>query len=195
MFNPINKISEWNFKKNVSKLVPHLEKITTHLTLQEKIRLYRLVQNNPLFVLVEIGSYLGASSLCIAAGMKEKSKLYCVDTWHNDAMSEGGRDTYEEFLNNVQLFHSKITPLRGNSHSIAETFEDSVDFLFLDGDHSYEGVKTDIEAWFPKLRSGGVIAMHDIGWAWGVQKVLYDVVMPQTCKHGELPNLFWAVKI
>jgi cephalosporin hydroxylase len=37
-----------------------------------------------------------------------------------------------------------------------------VDFLFIDGDHSYEGVKRDFELWSPLVRSGGIIALHDM---------------------------------
>jgi cephalosporin hydroxylase len=37
-----------------------------------------------------------------------------------------------------------------------------VDFLFIDGDHSYEGVKRDFELWSPLVRSGGIIAFHDM---------------------------------
>jgi cephalosporin hydroxylase len=37
-----------------------------------------------------------------------------------------------------------------------------VDFLFIDGDHSYDGVKRDFELWSPLVRSGGLIAFHDM---------------------------------
>jgi len=37
-----------------------------------------------------------------------------------------------------------------------------IDFLFIDGDHSYEGVKKDFEMYAPLVRKGGVIALHDI---------------------------------
>lgn len=40
--------------------------------------------------------------------------------------------------------------------------EELVDFLFIDGDHSYEGVKQDFEMYSPLVREGGVIAFHDI---------------------------------
>lgn len=38
-----------------------------------------------------------------------------------------------------------------------------VDFLFIDGDHSYKGVKSDYEMYGPLVRPGGIIAFHDIG--------------------------------
>ena len=39
---------------------------------------------------------------------------------------------------------------------------ESVDVLYVDGDHTYEGVKRDYEAWFPKMKVGGVIIFHDM---------------------------------
>ena len=38
---------------------------------------------------------------------------------------------------------------------------DSLDFVFIDGDHSTEAVTADIEAWLPKLKPDGVLAGHD----------------------------------
>lgn len=40
-----------------------------------------------------------------------------------------------------------------------------IDFLFIDGDHSYEGVKADFENYYPLVREGGIIGFHDIGHA------------------------------
>ena len=37
-----------------------------------------------------------------------------------------------------------------------------IDFLFVDGDHSYEGVRRDFELYTPFVRSGGIVALHDI---------------------------------
>lgn len=39
---------------------------------------------------------------------------------------------------------------------------DAPDMVFIDGDHSYEGCKGDIEVWFPLLKEGGIIAIHDV---------------------------------
>jgi predicted O-methyltransferase YrrM len=44
---------------------------------------------------------------------------------------------------------------------VAAEFGRSIDFVFIDGDHRYEGVKGDWEAWSPLLVPGGVIALHD----------------------------------
>ena len=51
----------------------------------------------------------------------------------------------------------------GTSNMIKEIIgDDSVDFLFIDGDHTYEGVKKDFDMYHPMVREGGIVAFHDI---------------------------------
>jgi len=72
---------------------------------------------------------------------------------------------YQRFARRRQRLHL----LRGDSHS-AEMFErvkasfgsQPLDYLFIDGDHRYEGVKSDFEMYGPLVRKGGLIAFHDI---------------------------------
>ncbi len=143
---------------------------------------------------VEIGSYLGASALVIARALAPGSRLWCVDTWMNDGMSEGRRDTFAEFRANTRPFGEQIAPLRADSRQAATRFSDrSVDFLFIDGDHSFEGCSADISAWLPKMKPGGIVAFHDVGWAEGVQRAIRTLFFPIQSGPGRfLPNLYWG---
>lgn len=173
-------------------------KIATHLTDDEKFELYRLAKKNVRTVAVEIGSYLGASSCFIAAGIKKArrhAKLFCIDTWHNDSMSEGKRDTFDEFRSNTLPYTDFIVPLRGSSTEVipklCEHFQ-KIDFLFVDGDHSYEACRNDWELCRQLLSKDAIVVFHDIGWADGVQRVVSEEIAPHAKKHGRLPNLYWA---
>jgi len=169
--------------------------IFTHLTLEEKLLLYKLTRKlDHNSVIVEIGSYLGASTTFLAAAAKENQSLvYCVDTWLNDAMTEGPRDTYQEFISNTTLYQQQIYPLRGKSEDIAKEFVNQIDLLFLDGDHSYSGCRLDVESWLPKLKNGGIIVFHDYGWSEGVQKVVREIVKPREKAPGHgMSNLYWT---
>jgi|SRR5208283_5289901 len=72
---------------------------------------------------------------------------------------------YRRFPRNKQQLHL----IRGDSHA-SETQArverllagDKLDYLFIDGDHTYGGVKRDFEMYSPYVRSGGMIAFHDI---------------------------------
>jgi cephalosporin hydroxylase len=72
---------------------------------------------------------------------------------------------YKSFASDNQ----KISLLREDSHSLVTLDEvkgiidnRKVDFLFIDGDHSYEGVKKDFEMYSGLVRKGGIVAFHDI---------------------------------
>ena len=53
------------------------------------------------------------------------------------------------------------------SHQAVLEFEDcSMDFIYIDADHSYEGVKYDVNAWWPKVKMGGIIGGHDYNMGW-----------------------------
>jgi len=174
----------------------HLEKtltIPTHLTYDEKIKLFEMAGQKKEGVFVEIGSYYGCSSSFIAAAIDDnKAKLYCVDTWNNETMPEGEKDTFQTFLSTVEQFGKKVIPLRGRSQEVSKTFNEQIDFLFIDGDHSYEAVKADIDAWLPKLKYDAIVILHDCGWAEGVQRVIKEEISPLAVYEGNLPNMYWA---
>ena len=169
--------------------------IPTHLTSDELFKLYELARTlKAKSISVEIGSYIGASSLMIGKGLNNESKLFCIDTWENDAMTEGSWNTFEVFRKNTQIVSNIINTIKSNSYAAAKDFNYKIDFLFIDGDHSYEGVKADVDAWFEKLKPGGIIIMHDISWAEGVIKVVEDELKPYLKEIDQLPNMFWGWK-
>ena len=93
------------------------------------------------------------------------SSLYLIDTWEDDPywMEMTGQEKYEsclEILRNCP--DPPCTMIRKTSVDAAKLFDDqSLDFAFIDADHSYASAREDIAAWYPKVRDGGVIAGHD----------------------------------
>jgi predicted O-methyltransferase YrrM len=175
-----------------------LGSIPTDMTPAERLLLLRLAKavcraggTN----LVEVGSYLGASSCFIAEGIRaagSSARLYCVDTWKNDAMSEGTRDTWEEFRRNTAPYGTAVEAVRKRSVEAAASFGRPVDFLFVDADHSYEAVRADIEAWFPLLAPGAVAAFHDVLYFEGARRAFHEFVVPRGSVGRGRPNLAWA---
>lgn len=169
--------------------------ITSHMTMNERVKLYELsIDAN---CITEIGSYIGASACCFGAAMVKKGdgKLICIDTWNNDAMSEGNRDTWVEFQKNTQKYGDFIIPTRGFSTEVIDQVSEQIeklDVLFIDGDHSYEGVKADWDSYRKLLGAGSIVIFHDYGWAEGVKKVVHENVMPYVHNCGSLPNMWWG---
>ena len=83
------------------------------------------------------------------------------------------------FIRNIQPFNDKVTFINKTSDSAVFDVEDeSLDYIFIDGDHSFEAVKNDIFNYYSKVKKGGIFAGHD--WSWGadraVQRALQEFV-------------------
>lgn len=189
---PILEI-RYNSKK---ALLRTFSKIFTHLTDEEKLQLLKLASSlNSGSVIVEIGSYLGASSCYIASGAKSSNSiLHCVDTWQNHEMSEGIRDTFEEFKKNTISLNKYIEIHKGFSAEIAKKFDQEIDMIFFDGGHSYETINSDWSNWSPRLKKNAIVVFHDTGWAEGVNKVIEEN-SSFLSKKDSLPNMWWGTKI
>lgn len=134
-------------------------------------------------IAVEIGSYMGAASVALAdvVRRKQRGNVYCVDTWQNHAMSEGQLDTYAEFQRHTRPYEAWINPIRSISFEANIPIEPgTADLVFIDGDHSYEGCRADVDRFAPLLREGGTIVMHDHRWYSTVTKVVGEMLQTET---------------
>jgi hypothetical protein len=63
-------------------------------------------------------------------------------------------------------FRSRVLFIEMPSLEAVAHVSDSLGFVYIDGLHDYEHVAADIAAWWPKVRSGGILAGHDYIWCW-----------------------------
>lgn len=149
------------------------------LTVDEAITLYELARGLPDEhpVAVEIGCWQGKSSVCLARGLRGKRapQLVCIDpfdasgdaasrtTYHDRATDLGGplRHAFEHNLDAAGV-RDLVTVKPGFSHDQVHAVTAPIDLLFLDGDHSREGVSRDFRDWAPKVRPGGYVVLHDV---------------------------------
>jgi predicted O-methyltransferase YrrM len=136
--------------------------------------------------ILEIGSFLGLSAIIFTNGLLSKgnysARVICVDTWlgsieHQDIDCIKQGITYDLFLENISQadVRHNIFPLKGPSLRIATLFgPETLDAIFIDGDHSYEGCMADLEAWWPKCKKDGFFFGHDAGLDFGVEKAVRD---------------------
>jgi predicted O-methyltransferase YrrM len=116
-------------------------------------------------IAMEIGSYLGASSCYLAAALAPKGgRLFCVDTWTNETMPDGERDTFAEFMSHTRPVSANITAIRRRSEELSEgDIPGPVNLAFIDGDHGYDAVRRDFEIVRRRLAPDGIVAFHDFG--------------------------------
>lgn len=121
---------------------------------------------------VEVGSWKGRSTIALAQAIAPQGgKFFAVDTWQGTPSERTTyhaearyRDIYKQFCNNISAaaVDGVVVSCKMTSLEAANLFlGGSVDMVFLDGDHSQEAVTADIEAWWPKLKKGGLMMGHD----------------------------------
>jgi len=95
--------------------------------------------------------------------MKERGgKLYCVDTWNNETMPDGERDTMAAFRGNVGRLGDAVVAVRKRSEALVRgDVPGEIGFVFIDGDHSFEGCRRDFETVREWVAPNGIIAFHD----------------------------------
>lgn len=144
--------------------ISNINTIFTFTNKRELRSLYNLALACPYnAVALEIGSYLGSSSCYLAAGLSQvNGHLFCIDTWQNETMPEGERDTFAEFQKNINGVKQWITPVRKRSDEISEQdIRVPLNLVFIDGDHSYDAVKSDFDCVQKWMAEDGIIAFHD----------------------------------
>jgi predicted O-methyltransferase YrrM len=117
--------------------------------------------------IVEIGSWKGRSTTWLASGARLAGRrVYAVDP-HLHSHEDPGAATVDEFLGNLARngLADLVDPLIMTSEEAAARITEPVELLFIDGDHSYEAVRSDADLWLPRLIEGGTVMFHDTATA------------------------------
>ena len=110
---------------------------------------------------LEIGTFMGVSARVISKKLAAGGRLYCVDPWqiHHGKENPCWTICKRELKRHGLL--SRVTFLHGFSYEVEELMPGSFDFIFIDGDHSYEGLARDWEIVLRRLGPGGILCLHD----------------------------------
>jgi hypothetical protein len=136
-------------------------------------------------VVVELGTYKCLSTIYLASGSPDK--VYSVDT------HEFG--TYEEARSNLDArgVGDNASLIIGFTEDVGKEWKKPIRLLFVDADHTYEGVKKDIIAWTPFIVEGGYIVFHDTNYP-DISKAIEESLKKDTFSEVELPFLHGSLR-
>ena len=122
------------------------------------------------------------------------NKYYAVDYW--PGRFERLREKfYIRFSRELNRKKSPLELIELPSTEAAHLIEDeSLDFIFIDADHSEEGAASDIVAWLPKLKTGGMMAGHDYNWTGVKRAVDREIIGKYDIKFWQADNIWYFFK-
>jgi len=137
---------------------------------------------------LEIGSFKGRSTVGIAYVTRELGlgKVVAVDPHTSPASTDpdlkraGQTTSYDDFVTNLRTagVFERVEIKRAYSHDLAREWKDPLRLLWIDGDHTYEGAKADLDMFKPFLQPGAIVAMHDVlGTFEGALRVFVEEVL------------------
>lgn len=130
---------------------------------------------------LEIGTASGGSLFMFTRIASNEAKIASVDL-PNGSFGGGYPDWKIPLYSAFALPGQQLKLIRADSHA-TKTFDEvkeyfanqPIDFIFIDGDHTYEGVRSDFESYRRLINKGGYIAFHDIEYAEGVRRFWSEI--------------------
>jgi predicted O-methyltransferase YrrM len=129
------------------------------------------VAAKPPRAVLEIGTGRGGTLFLLARAADERAVLVSIDAPEGDA-AFCGRPAYkrrDRLYGALGRPHQRVVYISADSHDdatktrVQDVLEgEALDLLFIDGDHTFEGVESDFQMYAPLVRSGGLVAFHDI---------------------------------
>ena len=163
---------------------------TRIMKIQYRRELWRLFDGSHSLRIAEIGVAEGRHAEEIMLNWPFAiEKIYLVDRWKSVPDQKGDASQNEDWhSHNLLDAMVRMGPwidesvfLQGGSEDMAGKVDDgSLDFVYIDADHSFMGCQKDINAWFPKLKPGGYMAFHDFeNLAYGVKAAVHAFCGPK----------------
>ena len=128
---------------------------------------------------IQIGSYRGQSAELFLKSGAFKT-FYCIDPWQQGYDPEDKADAPEIILAE-QDFDRRfkdneiVKKIKMKSSDAVNMFKNnSIDFIYIDGNHLYEAVKEDLKNYYSKIKYNGIVSGHDFVHGYGVQKAVLE---------------------
>lgn len=148
-------------------------------------------------VIVEIGVQFGGTTKLLLDN--SSCLVYGIDPIVLDSTYPSELGDIEK-INKLRDEYSRFIFIQDYSFNIVKTWEKLIDYLFIDGDHSYDAVKQDFNDWFPFVKQGGIISLHDSayfrgfkGWP-GPSKFTDEILYDKRLKYIATPQAMTIFK-
>lgn len=141
-------------------------------------------------LVIEVGTWKGASADRMMKMMEKKGNVICVDTWlgapefwvknYDLKRIKGYPSVFYTFTKNMKAlgYENHIAPLPLSSIQAADLLDHhgvKADIIYIDAAHEYDAVKQDILAYHKLLKPGGIMMGDDFHWP-GVEKAVKEVL-------------------
>jgi predicted O-methyltransferase YrrM len=136
--------------------------------------------------IVEIGSYLGRSTVFFAKSLEALGidgtvtaiDPHTGDRQHLEALAVSELPSFDMYRTHLMAagVYDRVTTIVATSHEAASGWSDPIDFLFIDGWHSYEAVLEDGRDWIPHLTDRGVVVFDDASRYPPVTRAVHELV-------------------
>lgn len=144
-----------------------MKKMLFNIDSSREIEIPKVLNKTNAKIGVEIGVFKAQFSKHLLSNWS--GTLYMIDPWRplgdeyiDSSNHKNHMNAYEESMKNIKGFEDRAFMLRGLGENFADLFKDqSLDFVYIDGNHAYSYVKADINMWWPKLKEGGLLLGHD----------------------------------
>jgi predicted O-methyltransferase YrrM len=134
------------------------------MTIRQTAYIFGLVRHAHPKKVVEIGRFKGGSTLVIAAAMNGEGEFWSIDVGEKESRrihNEANHRSYDEQLRDLcSQLGLKVHIIGADSRTV-ELDTGELDLVFIDGDHSYEGVKNDFERFGRRAAVGGAVLFDD----------------------------------
>jgi len=159
-------------------------------------------QQNTSLIGVEIGVKYGDNAYNILNALNMK-KLYLVDPYEfydgydeSDFKDKSPKDSYMIARKLLNPYRNKISFIKKTSKDAEKDIPNDLDFVYIDGNHSYEYVMEDLNLYYKKLKINGIIGGHDFALHRPeVVRAVSDFIYKNNLKRLRSENIdYWIVK-
>lgn len=139
-----------------------LDHAVSSMTVRQGAYLFGLIRQMQARKVIEIGRFKGGTTLLMAAAMGNVGRLWSIDSGYKESYLNPTRSWDAMLEDALAVFGlSNVTILVGDSRTIEVSFGGALDLVMIDGDHSYEAVRSDFERFGRRARVGGAVLFDD----------------------------------